>query len=111
MSLKTEPKDNTSQNDNDHLLSSTTKGASYLILLQLISRMLTFILHQVVLRYTTAETFGIASVKLELLLSTILFISREGYRCALVRGGDASTTTEASSSVEQKTNGTNDTDI
>lgn len=76
-------------NDNDQLLSSTAKGASYLILLQLVSRMLTFILHQVVLRYTTAATFGIASVKLELLLSTILFISREGYRCALVRGGDA----------------------
>jgi oligosaccharide translocation protein RFT1 len=81
-------KDNDNDIDNDQLLSSTAKGASYLILLQLISRMLTFILHQVVLRYTTAATFGIASVKLELLLSTILFISREGYRCALVRGGD-----------------------
>ncbi|KAI8337691.1 Rft protein-domain-containing protein [Chlamydoabsidia padenii] len=77
-----------SNNNNEQLLSSTAKGASYLILLQLVSRMLTFILHQIVLRYTTAETFGIASVKLELLLSTILFISREGYRCALVRGGD-----------------------
>ncbi|CAO3622189.1 unnamed protein product [Cunninghamella blakesleeana] len=72
--------------NNEKLLSSTAKGASYLIFLQLLSRMLTFILHQIVLRYTTPETFGIASVKLELLLSTILFISREGYRCALIRG-------------------------
>ncbi|ORY99436.1 Rft protein-domain-containing protein [Syncephalastrum racemosum] len=69
----------------DALLQSTAKGAYYLVLLQFASRMLTFGLHQVVLRYTTAETLGIASVKLELLLSTILFISREGFRCALLR--------------------------
>lgn len=69
----------------DALLQSTAQGAYYLVLLQFASRMLTFGLHQVVLRYTTAETLGIASVKLELLLSTILFISREGFRCALLR--------------------------
>jgi len=55
--------------------------------------MLTFALHQIVVRYTTAETLGIASVKLELLLSTILFLSREGFRCALLRGGSAQATT------------------
>lgn len=76
-----------SNGDNDNLLASTAKGAYYLVLLQFSSRMLTFGLHQIVLRYTTAETLGIASVKLELLLSTILFISREGFRCALLRGG------------------------
>lgn len=74
--------------DRQSLLSSTARGAYYLIALQFASRMLTFALHQIVLRYTTAETLGIASVKLELLLSTILFISREGFRCALLRGGD-----------------------
>ncbi|KAI7886932.1 Rft-1-domain-containing protein [Lichtheimia hyalospora FSU 10163] len=76
-----------SNDNNDNLLASTAKGAYYLVLLQFSSRMLTFGLHQIVLRYTTAETLGIASVKLELLLSTILFISREGFRCALLRGG------------------------
>ncbi|KAI7856262.1 Rft protein-domain-containing protein [Circinella umbellata] len=75
-------------NNNDDLLASSAKGAGYLVLLQFASRMLTFGLHQIVLRYTTAETLGIASVKLELLLSTILFISREGFRCALLRGND-----------------------
>ncbi|ORX57072.1 Rft-1-domain-containing protein [Hesseltinella vesiculosa] len=80
------PKKPSDDDTNQQLLASTAKGASYLILLQLGSRMLTFVLHQIVLRYTSAETFGIASVKLELLLSTILFLSREGYRCALVRG-------------------------
>jgi oligosaccharide translocation protein RFT1 len=72
-------------NEKEDLLSTTAKGASYLILLQFISRMLTFSLNQVVIRYTSKATFGIASVNLELLSSTILFISREGFRSALIR--------------------------
>src|SRR5581483_2417721 len=59
---------------------------SSLVMLQLISRLATFVLHQIVLRYTDPATFGIASVQLELLLATILFLSREGFRCALLRG-------------------------
>ncbi|KAF9923427.1 Oligosaccharide translocation protein rft1 [Linnemannia zychae] len=50
--------------------------------------MLTFTLNQVLLRFTSAETLGIASVQLELLLSTILFLSREGVRCAAIRVND-----------------------
>lgn len=92
-----------SNNDsNDNLLASTAKGAYYLVLLQFASRMLTFGLHQIVLRYTTAETLGIASVKLELLLSTILFISREGFRCALLRGGSEDSGKGRSDNEEQK---------
>ncbi|KAI8149701.1 Rft protein-domain-containing protein [Fennellomyces sp. T-0311] len=90
-----------SDND-DNLLASSAKGAGYLVLLQFASRMLTFGLHQIVLRYTTAETLGIASVKLELLLSTILFISREGFRCALLRGGDEEDSEKKQSNNEQK---------
>ncbi|KAG0264835.1 Oligosaccharide translocation protein rft1 [Mortierella polycephala] len=70
------------------ILSSSVQGASYLVLLQFVSRMLTFTLNQVLLRYTTAETLGIASVQLELLLNTILFLSREGVRCAAIRVSD-----------------------
>ncbi|GJJ79113.1 oligosaccharide translocation protein RFT1 [Entomortierella parvispora] len=70
------------------ILSSSVQGASYLVLLQFVSRMLTFTLNQVLLRFTTAETLGIASVKLELLLNTILFLSREGVRCAAIRVSD-----------------------
>ncbi|KAF9166872.1 Oligosaccharide translocation protein rft1 [Actinomortierella ambigua] len=70
------------------ILSSSVQGASYLILLQFVSRMLTFTLNQVLLRFTTAETLGIASVQLELLLNTILFLSREGVRCAAIRVSD-----------------------
>ncbi|EIE85289.1 hypothetical protein RO3G_09999 [Rhizopus delemar RA 99-880] len=71
--------------DKEDLLSSTAKGASYLIMLQFISRMLTFSLNQIVLRHTSPDAFGIASVNLELLASTILFISREGFRAVLTR--------------------------
>ncbi|KAF9435683.1 Oligosaccharide translocation protein rft1 [Entomortierella beljakovae] len=70
------------------ILSSSVQGASYLVLLQFVSRMLTFSLNQVLLRYTKAETLGIASVQLELLLNTILFLSREGVRCAAIRVSD-----------------------
>ncbi|KAG0173287.1 Oligosaccharide translocation protein rft1 [Apophysomyces sp. BC1021] len=83
------------------LLSSSAKGAYYLVLLQLASRMLTFTMHQVIIRYTSRETLGIASIKLELLLSTILFISREGFRCALLRG-DADTEKRSNEDGEQK---------
>ncbi|GBC02148.1 hypothetical protein RclHR1_04480012 [Rhizophagus clarus] len=76
-----------SQKDVSQILSSSVAGASSLVMLQLISRLTTFVLHQVVLRYTDPATFGIASVQLELLLATILFLSREGFRCALLRGG------------------------
>ncbi|CAI2169645.1 18758_t:CDS:2 [Funneliformis geosporum] len=80
-----------SQEDVSKILSSSVAGASSLVILQLISRLATFVLHQIVLRYTDPATFGIASVQLELLLATILFLSREGFRCALLRGcGDIS---------------------
>ncbi|KAI8991366.1 Rft protein-domain-containing protein [Mycotypha africana] len=74
------------------LLAATAKGASYLILLQFLSRMLTFSLNQLVLRYVSKATFGMASVNLELLASTILFISREGFRSALVRSNKSQQT-------------------
>lgn len=69
----------------ENLLSTTAKGASYLIMLQFVSRMLTFSLNQIVLHYVSKDNFGVASVNLELLSSTILFISREGFRSALIR--------------------------
>ncbi|KAF9136748.1 Oligosaccharide translocation protein rft1 [Mortierella sp. GBA39] len=79
-----------STNQASSILSSSVQGASYLVLLQFISRMLTFTLNQVLLRFTSAETLGIASVQLELLLNTILFLSREGVRCAAIRVSDDS---------------------
>jgi oligosaccharide translocation protein RFT1 len=66
-------------------LSSSARSASYLILLQLFTRLLTFTFNQLILRHTTPAVFGFATIQLELLASTVLFLSREGFRIAIQR--------------------------
>jgi len=70
------------------LLSQAVSGAFFLSLLQIFSRLFTFTLNSILIRLTSPETLGFVSIQLELLLSTILFISREGVRLALIRGDD-----------------------
>jgi oligosaccharide translocation protein RFT1 len=53
--------------------------------LQLSSRVFTFLLNQALVRLATPQTFGTATIQFELLLSTTLFLSREGVRTALLR--------------------------
>lgn len=53
--------------------------------LQLFSRLFTFALNQALFRLASPTAFGAAAIQLELLLSTILFLSREGVRNALLR--------------------------
>lgn len=84
------------------ILSSSVQGASYLVLLQFVSRMLTFTLNQVLLRFTSAQTLGIASVQLELLLNTILFLSREGVRCAAIRVSDDTGSSSSSAGTNEQ---------
>jgi oligosaccharide translocation protein RFT1 len=67
------------------VLSASVTGASYLILLQVFTRLLTFTFNQLILRHTTPSIFGFATIQLELLSSTILFLSREAFRIALQR--------------------------
>lgn len=69
----------------NNVFSASARGASYLILLQLFTRVLTFTFNQLVLRHTSPQVFGFATIQLELLSSTILFLSREGFRIALQR--------------------------
>ncbi|KAJ3220367.1 Oligosaccharide translocation protein rft1 [Dinochytrium kinnereticum] len=66
-------------------LSASIKGAVQLLLLQIWSRMSTFILNQIALRFITREVLGIVALEMELLSSTILFLSRESIRMALLR--------------------------
>ncbi|KAG8953389.1 Oligosaccharide translocation protein rft1 [Tulasnella sp. 419] len=70
---------------NNDLLSSSLASASSLVLLQLLSRATTFILNQSLVRLSTPQAFGTATIQFELLLSTILFLAREGVRNALLR--------------------------
>ncbi|KAI0668325.1 Rft-1-domain-containing protein [Trametes maxima] len=67
------------------LLSATLASGSSLVLLQLFSRALTFVLNQALVRLVSPQVFGTTSIQFELLLSTILFLSREGVRNALLR--------------------------
>jgi len=56
-----------------------------LIGLQVFSRLITFALNQTLVRIASPLIYGAASVQFDLVLGTILFLSREGTRAALLR--------------------------
>lgn len=62
--------------------------ARSLVLLQLLSRILTFTLNQSLLRLASPSVFGTAAIQFDLVCSSILFLSREGIRNALLRKSD-----------------------
>ncbi|KAK1834124.1 oligosaccharide translocation protein RFT1 [Podospora conica] len=69
------------------VIASSTKavrGASLLILLQVISRAITFIANQLLLRFLTAQLLGIAT-QLEVYYLTVIFFARESLRVAIQR--------------------------
>nr|QBH67477.1 hypothetical protein UE_1411 [Ustilago esculenta] len=74
----------------------TAASASTLILLQVSARALTFVLNQVLVRLVSPSIFGLANIQLELLLSTILFLSRDGFRTILIRTEHVATSTTTS---------------
>lgn len=63
----------------------SVNSAYSLIALQVLSRLATFTLNQILLRLASPKVFGTAAIQLDLLLSTVLFISREGVRNAFLR--------------------------
>lgn len=65
------------------------KGASLLITLQLLSRLITFIANQLLLRYLTAPLLGL-STQLEVYYLSVLFFARESLRVAIQRQGTSS---------------------
>jgi hypothetical protein len=67
------------------LLSRSFASALYLVALQLASRLVTFALNQTLLRLTTPAAFGTATIHLELLVHTIVFLSGEGIKDATLR--------------------------
>lgn len=73
-----------SESARQSLLSASAEGAKFLILLQVGSRMLTFVVNQVLLRFLSPELLGI-SVQLELFMISVLYFSRESLRTALQR--------------------------
>ena len=67
---------------------STAETAARGTLLLIALRLLSFLLSQLTVRYVSASVLGKASIRLELLLSTSLFVGREGFRLALTREAD-----------------------
>ncbi|TFK48340.1 Rft-1-domain-containing protein [Heliocybe sulcata] len=67
------------------LSAASFASARLLMGLQLSVRLVTFGLNQALLRKTSPRAFGTAAIHFELLLSTILFLSREGVRNTLLR--------------------------
>ncbi|BGP11163.1 Oligosaccharide translocation protein RFT1 [Rhodotorula toruloides] len=66
--------------------SSSALGAgASLFVLQLGSRLFSFALNQLLLRSTAPQAFGIATIQLDTLMATVLFLVREGIRGAVVR--------------------------
>ncbi|KAG5921549.1 hypothetical protein E4U42_005806, partial [Claviceps africana] len=65
---------------------SVVRGASLLILLQVASRLVTFVANQLLLRYLTAPLLGLAT-QLEVYYLSVLFFSRESLRVAVQRHG------------------------
>ncbi|KAK7430691.1 Oligosaccharide translocation protein rft1 [Neonectria magnoliae] len=65
---------------------SMLKGASLLIVLQIASRLVTFVANQLLLRFLTAPLLGL-STQLEVYYLSVLFFARESLRVAIQRKG------------------------
>src|SRR5438552_5484231 len=93
------PKDEAPAHENNGtppnpLLSSSAKGATFLIFLQIGSRALTFGVNQILLCYLSPELLAI-SVQLELYSISVLYFARESLRVALQRQPDLTTNDSA----------------
>ncbi|KWU43849.1 hypothetical protein RHOSPDRAFT_5013, partial [Rhodotorula sp. JG-1b] len=54
-----------------------------LVVLQVVSRLFSFALNQLLLRSTSPHAFGVATIQLDTLIATVLFFVREGLRGAV----------------------------
>lgn len=73
-----------SASDDSSLVSASAQGAKFLILLQVASRLLTFVVNQLLLQFLSPAQLGL-SVQFELFTISILYFSRESLRNALQR--------------------------
>lgn len=87
--------------------AKVVRGASLLILLQVVSRAITFVANQVLLRFLTAELLGI-STQLEVYYLSILFFARESLRVAIQRQGSTPTDQKDQARTKNKNNKADD---
>jgi oligosaccharide translocation protein RFT1 len=69
------------------------RGASLLILLQVVSRAATFVANQVLLRFLTAQLLGV-SAQLEVYYLSVIFFARESLRVAIQRQDSSAISTK-----------------
>lgn len=79
------PSESPASHSDGRLLTRSLGSARSLIGLQLVSRLVTFVLNQGLVRLASPQAYGTVAVQFELLMSTILFLSREGVRNSLLR--------------------------
>lgn len=72
--------------DSSPLIAKSAQGATYLVLLKIGSRITTFIINQVLLRYLSPAILGVSS-QLDLFASSTLYFACESIRVALQRQG------------------------
>jgi oligosaccharide translocation protein RFT1 len=77
-------------------------GLRALMLLQLSTRAVSVLLAQFLVRIAPPAVFAAAHIHLDLLLSTLLFLAREGVRGALLRAPEDATAAEASAKSDGK---------
>jgi len=84
------------------LAPSLFASARLFVLLQLGSRLCTFTLNQFLVRLTSPEVFGAATIQFELLLGLVLTAAREGVRCVALRQGQEKDNATASDSENKR---------
>ncbi|ODN00220.1 Protein RFT1 [Orchesella cincta] len=73
----------------DEILSGSVRSASFNIIFQVITRVFTFMLNAFILRYVSHDVLGICNVRLALLYSSVMFLSREPFRRAVLRKSES----------------------
>ncbi|CCH46892.1 Oligosaccharide translocation protein RFT1 [Wickerhamomyces ciferrii] len=76
--------------DPENLISKSAKGATFLFIGSIFTKLITFILNQILITFISPKIFGINSF-LEFLINTVLFFSREGIRLSSQRINDSIT--------------------
>ena len=71
--------------DEQRVLKLSMTGLSSSVRVQFVSRILTFSLNLILVRYLSPAVYGIAAVQLHLLYTSALFLAREGTRRVSMR--------------------------
>ncbi|KAG2158043.1 Rft protein-domain-containing protein [Suillus bovinus] len=100
--MNQQPSSSRSKDKDGGLLKRSLNSLFSLMGLQLVSRLLTFVLNQALVRLASPQAYGTAAIQFEFILSTILFLSREGVRNALLRAWPRNTTIHTQGSTLNK---------